>query len=174
MRTYNMSKLIVLKGGRADNNMANMSAEIIREIVASTLKIKATQVILSGVLPENFCIEAVSTSGNLYTNSNDNCVWAFNPQQGLVRLQQVCISENAASNANGTWENSYGYTFCTLAEQAPDAIFFIVMESSDYSDCNGRDEHSLTYTLFKAPDFKEYWAKVEKKDIARWEQWLAE
>lgn len=150
-----------------------MSAQIVREIVASSLKIKATNVILSGILPENFIVEAVSTSGNLYTNNNDNCVWAFNPQQGLVRLQQVCISENAASNANGTWENSYGYTFETLAEQAPEAIFFVVMESSDYSDCNGRDEHRLSYTLYKTADFATYFKNIEQQDIARWEQWLS-
>jgi hypothetical protein len=166
-----MSKNSGLRTAR-DDIMANMSAQIVREIVASSLKIKATNVILSSVLPENFCVEAVSTSGCMYSNSNDCRVWAFNPQQGLVLLQQSVITENAASNANGTWENSYGYTFEMLAEQAPEAIFFVVMESSDYSDCNGRDEHSISYTLYKAPDFKSHWAKIQQEAIARWEQWL--
>lgn len=167
-----MSKIASGLRTARDNNMANMSARIVREIVASSLKIKATNVILSGILPENFIVEAVSTSGNLYNDSNDNCVWAFNPQQGLVRLQQGCISESAASNADGSWENSYGYKFSDLAEQAPEAIFFVVMESRDYSDCNGYNVHDCSYTLYKAPNFSAYMESIEQTDVNRWEQWL--
>lgn len=148
-----------------------MSAQIIREIVASSLKIKATNVVLSGVLPEDFITEAVSHGGNLYSHDEWSVVWAFSPEKGLVRLRDELITENAASNANGSWENSYGYTFETIGRQAPDAIFFVVSEGFEYSDINRNDSNS-SICLYKAPDFKEYFDKIEQKDIVRWEQWL--
>ena len=166
-----MSKLKVVKGLQAEIIMGNMSAQIVRQIVGSILEIDTRKVHLSGILPESFEVEAVSTSGMGYSDNQDNCVWAFCPKQGLVKLNAICIREMASSNANGTWESSYGYTYEELALQAPEAIFFVVMESRDYSD-DFRDESSLNYTLYKSADFKEYWAKVDEQEIARWQEWI--
>jgi len=149
----------------------NMSATILREIVASTLKVKATEVILSGILPKDYLIDAVSTSGNLYTDENSVQMYAFNPEEGLILIPNEIISENAASNTDGSWENSYGYTYHSLS--IVNAIFFVEVIDNYYKDDN-REEKNFSVTLFKSPDFKEYLNKIEKKDIARWEQWIKE
>lgn len=162
------------KGVQADKIMTNMSASILREIIARTLNVKATSIVLSGVLPENFVAEGCSTSGNLYSDTNDVYCWAFNPKQGLIQVPTICVNTMYASNANGTWENSYGVTFEYLATNYPEALFFVVRCSGSYSDCNGRNEEYDNITLYKAPNFKEYWAKIEESDIQRWEKWLAE
>ena len=50
--------------------MANMSAEILRNIVSSVIGVKATNVKLSGQMSIDFVEGDCSTSGNLYTNNN--------------------------------------------------------------------------------------------------------
>lgn len=173
MRAYNISKIIVLEGGRADNNMANMSASILREIVARTLNVKATQVKLSGQMPIDFVEGDCSTNGNLYSDNNTVLCWAFNPEQGLVSVPTIKTG-GSSSNANGTWEQDYGVTAEYLNNNYPNALFFVIRHYGSYSDCNGRDEEYDNITLYKAPDFKSHWAKVNEKDIQRWEKWLAE
>lgn len=160
------------KGLQADNIMANMSASILREIVASTLNVKATEVKLSGEMPLNAVYDGCSTGGELYSDSNVVTAFSFSPKEGLREVPAIITHRQTASNANGTWENSYGYTAEYLAEVCPDALFFVIKEENDYWDCNGRDEYSLTHTIYKAPDFREHWSKVEEEDIRRWSSWL--
>jgi hypothetical protein len=151
--------------------MANMSAQIVREIVANSLKIKATDVILSGELPAKFNVRSYSSGGNLYSDCVESKVWAFDPNDGLIQIASE-TEHQAAQNANGTWNDGSQIYYGLIAEQAPNALFYVVMEHREYSDCNGRNENSTKYTLYKAPNFKSYWAAIETKDLARWEQWL--
>jgi hypothetical protein len=151
----------------------SMSASILREIVARTLNCKATQVKLSGQMSIDHIEGDCSTSGNLYSNDNDVYCWAFNPQQGLISVPTIKTG-GSSSNANGTWEQDYGVTAEYLATNYPEALFFVIQHCGSYSDCNGSSSEYNNITLYKAPDFKSHWAKIEQQDIARWEQWLSE
>lgn len=130
--------------------MSNMSAEILREIVASTLKLDTNRIKISGVMSESFEVDEVSTSGNLYSSVEECNVWAFNPEKGLELIEKKLISYNVASNANGTWENSYGYDYRYLLNEAPGALFFVVHELLDYSDSNGSNNYQESYTIYRA------------------------
>ncbi len=161
------------KGVQAEFIMANMSASVLRNIVSSVLGVKATQVKLSGQMSIDYVEGDCSTSGSLYDDNNVVLCWAFNPKQGLISVPTIKTG-GGSSNANGTWEQDYGVTAEYLATNYPEALFFVIRHYGSYSDCNGRDEEYDNITLYKAPNFKEYWAKIEEQDIQRWEKWLAE
>lgn len=167
MRTYNMSKIIVLKGGRADNNMANMSASILREVVARSLNVKATSIVLSGEISPDTSFTG-NTCWSSQTTEHYFQLFGFNPQQGLVNLNE-CVG-NWHNASDGTQHGVDGTSICNIKD-VEQYIFFVVIE-----DIRAYDERWSEYSikLYKAPDFKSHWAKIEEKDIARWEQWLAE
>ena len=151
--------------------MANMSANILRNIVSSVLNIKATSVRLSSEIPETFSISEDNSSGNLYSHNSSVSVHAFNPRTGFVVVQGN--NNYSSQDANGSWNNEYGVNFNDCAKHE-DAIFFVVREQRS-GWCSGRaDWDDDITTLYKAPDFGAYMKKVEKEDIARWEQWIEE
>lgn len=154
--------------------MANMSASILRNLVSSIFNVDAKEVILSGQMPTTWKTEAVSTSGNLYSSNEWNTVWGFCPKTGFQKIEEMLMTRQAKSNANGTWENSYGYTAEYLMKKCDCALFFLVNSGHSYNDCNGRDEESDNWTIYKAPDFSRIWEKVEQKDVQRWEEWIKE
>ena len=78
----------------------------------------------------------------------------------------------AASNANGTWEDARGVTAEDCWEQFPDALFFVVVSESSYSDSNGRSEYDYSVELFKAPDMAKRLAELDQDDLFRWEEWI--
>jgi hypothetical protein len=146
--------------------MANMSASILREIVAKVFEIQATKVKLSGEISPTW--KGSSTTGVSYTDisdSGDFNIHGFNPVLGFQKIDGV-IENTHFSRGNHEKEHSDA---CNLSEieGIEDYIFFLVI-SGDNSDL----PHSLEYTLYKAPNFREHWTKLTKEDIARWEQWL--
>jgi hypothetical protein len=153
----------------ARDKIMNMSAQILRNIVASTLNVKATTVKLSGELPTNFSISENNSTGNLFNCNQTIKVWAFEPKTGLVEVKG---SDNYDSqNANGSHNVEYGVCFADCAKHST-AIFFIVEDKNHgwQSGSESWDNHDIV--LYKAPDFKSHWAKIEEKDIVRWKQWL--
>lgn len=171
MRAYGMSKITVVKGLQADKIMANMSASILRNLVASVFNIKATSVKLSGVLPETFCVSEDNSSGSLYSCNSNVSVHAFSPTEGFVEVQGT--NDYSSQNANGSWNNEYGVSFKDCSQHET-AIFFVVREQSSGWQEGREDWDNNITTIYKAPDFKSHWAKIEAQDIARWEAWLAE
>lgn len=151
--------------------MTNMSANILRELVASIFGIKATSVKLSGILPERFCVSEDNSYGSSYSCNGTVSVHAFSPTKGFVEVQG---SRNYSSqNANGSWNNEYGVSFGDCSKH-PESIFFVVRKQSSGWQEGREDWDNDMTTIYKSPDFKSHWDKIEQQDIARWEQWLAE
>ena len=153
--------------------MAN-AASILRELVGQSFEIDPTEVILSGPMQIDWSDQGVSTSGNLYSETDTVQAWAFTAEEGFIPIEAKVMERMAASNANGTWENSYGYDAQYLWESQPEAIFFVIHTYYYHWDCNGRDEKNITWTLYKAPDFREHMEKVKEEDLERWENWITE
>jgi hypothetical protein len=105
--------------------MDNMSAEILRNIVAFCFNTEAKKVILSGTMPARYSVQACSVSGDLYRDWEELSVWGYDPQKGFLQIPSILIEENAKQNGDRSWENAYGYTAQYLREQMPEAIFFV-------------------------------------------------
>lgn len=162
-----MSKLV--SGLRtARECIMSMSAQILRTLVSEMFKMSPSQVILSGVMPQNFQLEEDHSSGNLYTCDVNHEVYAFEPAKGFIEVPGDM--SGTSSNANGTWNNEKKTTFGHCSKYTS-AIFFIVVE-----DYKVRQEDMYTEkrncTLYKAPDFHAMFAAIEQADLDRWEQWL--
>lgn len=144
-----------------------MSASILREIVARTLNCKATSIILSGEISPETSFTG-NTCWSSQTTEHFYNLYGFSPKEGLVNLKQYVGNWHNAND--GTQHGSDGISICDI-EDVEKYIFFVVIE-----DIRAYDERWSDYSirLYKAPDFKSHWAKIEANDIARWEQWLAE
>ena len=152
-----------------DNNM-NMSASILRQIVASTLKIDARGVKLSGILPTNFLVSECNSSGNLYSCSQTIKVWSFTTKDGLKEVRGS--GGYATQNANGSWNDEYGVSFKDCS--AHKAIFFVVRDTESGWQQGSESWDRDSVTVYKAPNFKEHYDKLEVEDIKRWEKWITE
>lgn len=142
--------------------MGNMSASILRNLVASVFGVNAKKVHLSGeISPEE---SFISYTGHSWAHGwNVYKVWGFDPHTGFVQLNVPSYFSD-----NGT---SIGDDPMTIAEMAKNNEFIFFIVNHDHEDQNYQGDNS--WTLYKAPDFREYWKKIEEEDIARWEQWLA-
>ena len=164
--------------------MANMSASILRELVAKVFNIKATQVILSGELSPTTIFQ--NDRGHSWWGGASHCiqtVFGFNPNLGFKRIcgewnmglgianNEFVLKRDYAYSDNGEFYESKGDEIGTL-ENGEDFIFFFVRSNEKgYGETAETEEN---FYLYKAPNFSEFLAKVEEKDIARWEQWLLE
>lgn len=151
--------------------MANMSASILRNLVSSVYNVKATEVILSGELPETFVLCSNYSHGCMFTKEYGYNVSAFHPERGFFPIKGTGVG--CSQNANGTWNDESIISFQDCAEQGKDAIFFLVYEHDYYSAVGSETRRDITWTLYKAPNFAQYWAKIEEADVQRWEEWLS-
>jgi len=142
-----------------------MSATILRNLIGSVLKIKATSIILSGEIAPKTSFTGNSCWSS-QTTENFYQVWGFSPQQGLVELH---ITGNYQNCSDGSASIREAIPLCDVPG-IEEFIFFIVKHETYCSNENRNND--LTYTLYKAPNFKEHWNKINNKDLARWEQWL--
>lgn len=107
-------------------------------------------------------VEACSTSGNLYNDDNRCSGYVWSRETGFKEVPSRVMTRQYAQNANGTWENSWGFS----TEDLPGGFkILVVLEDSEYSDCNGRDEESHTATIFKLDGDEA--AKLEKAEKAQ-------
>ena len=150
---------------RAINTMAN-SAYILRSLVSRALGIRAESVILSGE------IEATRsfTGRDCWSQQSDKCsfkLWGFSPTRGFTDLNEYvgCI-RNSTSGENQGNEGTQLLHIPNVEE----FVFFVVNEI--FTSGNGSDYDNLSWTLYKAPNFAQKWAKIENSDVLRWSEWL--
>lgn len=107
-------------------------------------------------------VEACSTSGCHYDDDNNCNGYVWSPETGFKWIQSHVMTHQYAQNANGTYENSWGFS----VEDIPAGFkVLVVLEDSEYSDCNGRYEESHTATIFKLDGDEA--AKLEKAEKAQ-------
>lgn len=149
-----------------------MSANILREIVASVIKCDAREIRLSGILnPETKWKEDSGHSWDENASQDYYKVWGFNPKDGLKMLNismQSAYSENGSVINSGHSESLEEYLLRTKESY----IFYVVNHSGRHYGKDGEEFDFLT--IYKSPDFKKYWEKINMDDIARWEKWLKE
>jgi hypothetical protein len=153
--------------------MANMSADILREIIQKGFGIDPKKVILSGeISPEKTWI-----SSSMKKDERAPGVWynvfSFCVKDSFHELDVVIYTEygdNDPQIINYKEKAKYKNLALALEAECPDCVFILEMEDSIGHTNPSHNYHKAT--IFKAPDWKEY-LRVNKKDIARWEEWLA-
>ena len=156
--------------------MANMSAQILRNLVSSVFNVKATNVVLSGEISPTY-VPQLNNGHSWWTGGEEerHHVWGFSPRRGFVPL---CVGRERFSDAlkreytfsqNGETVHEEGMQLCDL-HNVEEFIFFVInKEGKDYGD-NGEEYNG--WELYKAPDFKSHWEEIEAADVTRWESWL--
>ena len=163
----------MVKGLQAEFVMANMSAEILRNIVASVLKVNARNVVLSGELDVNTVIS--DDQGHSWWNGASYCMenlYGFSSNKGLIKLDIIREYDWTNGHSSDTVHTD-GETVANYLErtnQMEEFLFFVIIGNAK---SYGESEEPYNYCkLFKCPNFKEYYNKLKQQDIARWEQWL--
>lgn len=87
--------------------------------------------IVFGEMPENWSGITVSSGGCAYSDSRWCNVWAVNPGERIVKMDDDLVDEEAEQKADGSWASSRGYDVECLMEQAPKALFFVVNEGRE-------------------------------------------
>ena len=149
--------------------MANMSSNILRLLVSSTFNIDPEEVILSGVIDEEFTPQDMR--GHSWWNGAEICsdtIIGFSAQQGFKTLE---IKPEYSYSNNGENEYEAGETLSSyLRKTGEEYIFFLVHSvGKEYGETGQAFDK---WTLYKSADFKKHWDMLEAKDIIRWEQWL--
>jgi len=155
-----------------DSNMgSNMSANILRSIVASTFNVKATNVVLSGEINPETSYQNSDTSGSLGSYEDNYQLFGFNPEEGFVELSEY-IGDEHRSNYNHDREWSTPGTPLYDIPNIDRYIFLVVINTGHNRWQGSTDAEWDNTTLYKLPNFKEYWENIEEKDLNRWKEWL--
>lgn len=147
-----------------------MKAEILRNVVASIFSIKATSIELEGEISPKYETDNSHSYGSLYTSTNWEKLYGFSPKKGFILLESN--TESGTSNADGSWNISKEVRL-DLVKGVEEFMFFISKGGRYYSDCNGQKEDFEYVKLYKTPNFREYFDKMEAADIERWQKWAA-
>lgn len=145
-----------------------MSAQILRQFVSKFFNIRPQIVKLSGEISP----KTILTGNTCWSDRSDETryqLWGFDAQQGFIDLNQYV--GNWSNGEDGRQTGSDG----TPLHEIPNVdtyLFFIINE--EYSSGNGNDNDYDEWTLQKAPDFQQYWDKINQEDIERWSNWLSD
>jgi hypothetical protein len=151
--------------------MANMSAEILRNIVAATFKINAREVILSGEISPKTSFQNSFWNGSMGESSTTRALYGWCATQGFVCLNKYVGEYSGSNYAHSQRIDEPGAAIAEI-EGVEKYIFFFIIETV-YSNWEGSQYENYTkYTLYKAPNFQEHLEKIETADVNRWQNWL--
>lgn len=147
------------------------AASILREIVSRVIDYPAHKIKLSGeIQPDHSWHEDAGHSWWRGASEDYFTIYGFSPEEGLTQMDirmSRAYSQNGQRQPEGESETLAEY--CKRTETNP--IFIVQAHSGkEYGDSG---EEFYEVTIFKTPDFAQYWAELEEKDTARWENWLA-
>lgn len=145
-----------------------MSAAILRNLVSSIFEVKPQNVKLSGT------IEPEATwhfdSGVSYVKGYEDAkVFGFSAKRGFEDISSLVVGYTHFYNGNHDQTTTSAKMTLAEASKGKDYIFYVV---NTFGASSFDGEEYDDFTLFKAPDFQEFFAKVESKDIKRWELWI--
>lgn len=138
-----------------------MSAELIRNLVASKLNCDPTQVILSGEInPEYIATTSKHTSFN--------CSWEHETiLYAMYKDSFETVPEvDDITRTNGHETNHESGIPLYKIKKAQEAIFFVEVSAHASNDWNQE------IRVYKPADFAGKLAQVTADDIQRWENWL--
>ena len=148
--------------------MANFSALVLRNIVASVLGIDSKSVILSGILPDGYDRSTDNSKGNLYASNETMKVYSYSPSSGLVEV--VGNQSGYSQNADGSYNSEYRVTFedCRKHNKAE---FYVELFHKDGWQQGSTDWDSNTVTVYGAPDWRAIEKQEQWRDSDRWLKW---
>jgi hypothetical protein len=153
--------------------MANMTANIVRNIVAASFKIDARKVILSGEINPETSFQDRSWNGSMGEDSHSYAIFGWCAEAGFVNLNSIVGTYSGSNYAHSQLVDEPGKAIYEI-EGVEKYLFFFIIETV-YSNWEGSQFKDYTqHTLYKAPNFQEYKEKIEAADVARWERWLAD
>jgi len=154
--------------------MSNNAASILRELIGKEFNVNPKDVLLSGELSPGFSPENTTTcwSGGRECNQS---IYGFNHKKGWNHIE-ISSWGSDYPNLNGV---IYNYSGETLAEglkrlKFDDNYFFIFLIIEEGKSYGEETERYIKHTLYKSPNFAQYWTEIEEKDIIRWKSWLEE
>lgn len=153
--------------------LPSVSASLVRNLVSTIFNVNPTKVILSDrEIDPNYQSIYSTLSGGMWSSNEITTLWGFSPQTGFKEIKEVQYSE--WNTPDGMPQNDRENTL--KLHEVPGIkkyIFFLEKKECHNSiPSNGVNENSITWTLYKAPNFSEFWAKIEHEDLERWSNWL--
>lgn len=140
---------------------ANMSATLLRKIIASKLGCDPTQVILSGEIKPDY----IATTSK---HTSFDCSWEHETTLYAMYKGSFEVVEGVhdIKRTNGHETNhEYGIPLYKI-EKAHEAILFVEVSAQASNDW------IQEIRVYKPADFAGKLAQVTQEDIARWENWL--
>ena len=134
----------------------------LRNIVSAWAETDAKNILLKGEIPVDFTPKSYFKNGSMGESKDTYKVFGWSPEVGFVIIEE-CVGEDTINIAGKPLFE------CDNVDKYP---FFIVHNygHNSWEGCN--QEAWDTWTLYKAPNFKEFWDKVELDDIERWTQFI--
>jgi len=163
--------------------MANMSAQILRNIVGSVFPVKSQNVILSGeISPEHvFQLDCGHSWWHGAAEQQDS-VWAFDPKTGfkaitglskeykdITEFYEWTLDREYSYYNNGEMEHEAGDKLLDLPGVDKFVFFLVNSQGKGYGE---QAEDYETWTLYKAPNFAQKWEEIEAADVERWIEWI--
>lgn len=139
-----------------------MSAQVLRNIVSTLCQrqyhdFDSHKIILSGELSDNAWLHVNNTIPEEWLEEEDEDEYAHTTEVWV-------LTDEFHQLPDGTW------TLEDILKSYPTANMVVGMSCQTWQS----DDHKILtdVTIYKLPNSKEYWAKIEKEDIKRWEEWL--
>ena len=159
-----------------------MTAGVMRNLVSSIFKFRPEFIELKGEISPDF-IPVEDRGHSWWSGAAEqyDSIWGFSPETGFIRIAGGSRTEGWTKDSSTMLSREYSYSNngdvtheegCAIKyhPQADEFLFFIIHSyGKEYGD-TGEDFETLS--VYKAPNFKEHFDKIEKEDIVRWEQWL--
>jgi hypothetical protein len=149
-----------------------ISSKILREIISRTFNIPAREIKLEGELDPETSYQNKYHDGSRGYSKITYKIWGYSPEKGFIDLSNNMVGYYSTSNYAGeSTVDEPGKRICDIPD-ADQYIFFLIRKR-DISDWEGCSSHDwIMWRLYKAPDFREYWERVEEEDLKRWASWL--
>ena len=138
------------------DNMSNLSATIIRNVVSSVFNVESSKVVLSGILPETYDKSEDNSFGNLYAMKQDLKMFAYTVEKGFTEI--FGTATGYSQNADGTYSPEYRITFaeCQMYKEAQFFVEYFYNEGWQEGNPNW---NMTTVKVYGAPD----WNVLEKR-----------
>ncbi len=142
--------------------MANMSATILRNIVASTFNYPAQKIILSGEIAFDWI--GLFSTNVAYMDVRDDVetLYSWTAKEGFKKVEN-CYSGNHFYNGNHDRDETVGNPLYEVA--TGEEVFFVLIHT--------HDKKVQSISLYKAPNFAQKWAEIEAEDVQRWNEWIS-
>lgn len=148
-----------------------ITASVLRNVVAKFANVHSTKIILKGEISPNFSVQDYFKNGSMGSSKNSFGVYGWSPETGFIPVNE-CIGEDSSSNYAHSDRTDIAGLDLHECQNVDKYLFFVVHEygHNSWEGCN--QELWDTWTLYKAPNFKETWDKIQLEEVQRLEDFI--